>query len=742
MNILQKIGKWLSFFPIQLMFAHLRKNQILLILWLLLFGFVSQVVGVKFGIPFLFLNPEYLNQVNILSFFILGFTIGGFFMAFHLYSYLILGPTFPFIASLSRPFYKFSINNSLLPLIFYGLLIYNIYQVQVYEELNNYFDVFLDIASLTFGIILFIFLAMSYFFTANKGGAKMFKHLKNTKSGVKSIFQKTHTYIKLTISEEQRPEYYLASPIKINHSRNVDHYDKEILDSVFKQNYFNATLFEILAIISFVFLGIFQGYDVFVIPAAGSLMLFFTLFLMFVSFLYSWFHGWTFIIVTLIILSINYLTTKTQIIEVKNYAYGLDYTSKVNYSLNELKRIQFNERMIENDIKKHISILNKWKLKAIKTQGTTKPKLIFVNVSGGGLRAAMWTFNVLQCLDELTKQKFTKSTHLITGASGGMIGAAYYRDVIRAKLKNEPISSDSILLDNVSKDLLNKVAFSLITHDLFIRHKNVSFNGRLYPKDRGFFFEQELNKNTENLMNFTLKDYQLEEKKSIIPLMVFSPTIINDGRRMIIAPQPYGFLNGPYEQNKQIGPENVEFIKLFENNSPLDVGYLTVLRTNATFPYILPMVSMPTQPEIALMDAGIRDNFGIKTTVRYIDAFKDWITENTSGVIIVQIRDIALDFEPETKPKISLIDKMIQPTLNFYGNYLQAQEFNASELIQLTKNNNFPVEVVTFVLRPNTLDRISLNWHLTQKEKNKIKKAFYNAYNQNELNKILNLFSK
>jgi len=741
MKFLRKILDWLSFFPLQLLLAHLRKNQMLLILWVVLIGFVTKSIGNKFGVPYLFLSPEYLHHVNWLSFFILGVSVGGFFMAFHLYSYLILAPGFPFIASLYRPFYKFCVNNSLLPLIFYVLLVYNIYDVQINEELMSPQKALVDILFLSLGIVIFILFSMLYFFTTNKGGEGMFKRMQNTPTGVKSIFQKTHTYIKLTISEEQQPQYYMKSPFKIKHSRNVDHYDKEVLDKVFKQNYFNATLFEIMAIVSFVMIGLFQSLDVFVIPAAGSLLLFFTLIIMFISFLYSWFKGWTFFIVIFIMLFVNYLATKTQWIEAKSFAYGLDYSDKVNYSLKDVKQIQFNEQEIEEDKQKHIAILNQWKKKAQKSQGVDKPKLIFVNVSGGGLRAAMWTFKVLQCLDDETNSNLFKSTHLITGASGGMIGAAYYRDVMRAKKKNVPIENDSILLNNISKDLLNKVSFALITHDLFIRHKKVSFNGRIYAKDRGFFFEQELNRNTHNLMNYKLGDYQLDEKKSYIPLMVFSPTIINDGRRMIIAPQPYGFLNGKFVKDKSIGPENVEFIKLFKNNSPLDVSYNSVLRANATFPYVLPMVSLPTHPEIALMDAGIRDNFGIKTTIRYIDALKDWIKDNTSGVVVIQIRDIVQDFENIKNDRISLIDKLIQPTLNFYSNFLQAQEFGASELLELTSNNGIPLEIVTFALRNTPEDDISLSWHLTKLEKQKIKQAINNQNNQKELKKIINLFS-
>ncbi len=39
---------------------------------------------------------------------------------------------------------------------------------------------------------------------------------------------------------------------------------------------------------------------------------------------------------------------------------------------------------------------------------------------------------------------------------------------------------------------------------------------------------------------------------------------------------------------------------------------LTALRINATFPYVLPNVWLPSKPVIDVMDAGLRDNYGQK----------------------------------------------------------------------------------------------------------------------------------
>ena len=101
----------IKFFPIQLLILQFKKSHVIFAIWLIFFALITQNLGSKYGIPYLFLAPEYLGEVNWLSYFILGFSIGGFFMAYHLYTYIILAPSFPFLVTLARPFYKFSINN-------------------------------------------------------------------------------------------------------------------------------------------------------------------------------------------------------------------------------------------------------------------------------------------------------------------------------------------------------------------------------------------------------------------------------------------------------------------------------------------------------------------------------------------------------------------------------------------------------------------------------------------------------
>lgn len=742
-NFKHVVFSFLRFFPVQLVLLQFKKNHLLLIFWLLLFGLITQNIGTKFGLPYLFLSPEYLGKVNWLSFFILGFSVGGFFMAFHLYSYIILGPSFPFIATLAKPFYKFCINNSFIPTVFYLTILFNIYDIQANEELRGNWEILIDMVSLTLGVVLFITLSVLYFFKTNVDFEKLrFNKRKNLYSSADTLFTKRNFWFETHGHHTYQPSYYFTSLVKLVPAREAKHYDRHILREVFKQNHLNASYFEVAMIVSFLLLGVFQDFGPIQIPSGASAILLFTVFLMVITIFYSWFKGWAISIIVLLAVSLNYLSVTTGFLQPRNYAYGLSYKNKQRYDLENLEALQYDSLSLENDTRHQYAILDSWYKKATVSQNHVKPKLVILNCSGGGLRAAMWTMYVVQQLDVRSKGEFFKNVHMITGASGGMIGVSYYRELYMQSLSNPEINlSDSIYLENISSDLLNSVAFNLASHDIFLRFKKKQIDGKTYLMDRGYAFEQQLNFNTGSVLDKPLDSYVIPEYLALVPQMIYTPTIINDGRRMVIASQPMAFLNGLDFHNKGIGPENVEYIKLFENNQAFRTRFTSVLRMNSTFPYVLPMVSLPTTPEIQVMDAGIRDNYGTKTTVRFIAGIHEWLAEHTSGVVVVEIRDINKDYNMENSSPPSLFDRLLKPALNFYSNFHHAQEYNSEELFEGGYCGDVPIDRVTFILRKDPSELISLSWHLTQREKNDIRRIYRNDYNEAEVVRLLELLN-
>ena len=111
--------------------------------------------------------------------------------------------------------------------------------------------------------------------------------------------------------------------------------------------------------------------------------------------------------------------------------------------------------------------------------------------------------------------------------------------------------------------------------------------------------------------------------------------------------------------------ENIEFTRLFQEHSPGDLSFISALRMSATFPYVFPSANLPTNPEIEILDAGIRDNFGMSNTLRYIYTFKDWLRENTSGVVVIQVRDQQKFNEQKKSGQNSILQSMTQPLSTF-----------------------------------------------------------------------------
>lgn len=162
---------------------------------------------------------------------------------------------------------------------------------------------------------------------------------------------------------------------------------------------------------------------------------------------------------------------------------------------------------------------------------------------------------------------------------------------------------------------------------------------------------------------------------------------------------------------------------------------------NATFPYIMPNVFLPTSPEIQTMDAGLRDNFGIETSMRYLDVFKEWINENVKDVVIVQMRDMKKNIEPKVSLHQSLMSKIFDPINSIYANWSDFQDFHFDEEINSASGWLKPeLHILTFEYTPSESNSAaSMTWHLTTKEKLDVVNAIKNKHNQTELKIIISL---
>lgn len=742
------VKRFIFSFPIQLLMLLLKKNHVLLIYWIILFGFVTGLFGSRFGVPYLFLDPEYIGTVGFKSFFIMGFATGCFIMVFNISSYIVNGFRFPFIATLSRPFMKFTLNNFILPTSFVLVYLYQIFSFQLYSEFQSLTSVIFDALGFLLGLFFIILSTLTYFFRTNKDIIKMFgMEASDTNPDAPFASHIHHETEKdkkrkfgywIWHAKQWRVDTYLSTPFKVKLVRRTEHYDKAMLESVFRQNHLNAAIVEVIVFVMFIVMGLFKQYALFKIPAGASVILIFSMFLMLSSAFRFWLKSWSLSTFIFLLLILNFFS-KYGIFYPENRAYGVNYNNeKARYNLPNLLSLNSPEKA-SADYDSTKKILENWKSKF----RTSKPKLVFINCSGGGLRASMWAFRVMQAADSMTNNVFMNSAELITGASGGMIGAAYYRELyMRQQLGLIQDYRSNEHLFNISKDLLNPIAFSMTVSDLFLNIQKFNEGGSNYTKDRAYAFEKQLNENSGAVFPKRLSDYKHPEEKALIPMMIFTPTIINDGRRLMISSQPVSYLT-QYTPDSMFNfvpsVDGIEFGRFLKEQNGSNVKFTTVLRMSSTFPYILPAVTLPTDPSIQVMDAGMRDNTGLKTTLKFLYVFRDWLQENTSGIIVLDIRDSHRMRPIEEKPRMTILENFVTPLGNIYGNLLTIQDYNQEESFQYAKSwYKGPLHYISVEL-PTKEQEISLSWHLTTREKNSIVNSIFLPQNNEALMQLANL---
>lgn len=730
----QRLERVVYFFPLQLLFLHFKKNLFLLFFWVLLFGYTLNYFAARYGVAYQFLYPEYVGQNSLFAFAMVGFALGGFILAFNLYTYILHGYRFPFIATLNRPFLKFSVNNFIIPFSFVLTYIFASIKFQQTQELLGDERIAMNIFGFMLGMFSFLLISLLYFRFTNKNvlsyeSADQEKRKKTREEMVKTNLHRRAQWGSGFHKNEWRVETYLASWYRVKLARTAHHYDRGLLAKVLAQNHLNASIFELLLIASFILIGSLGENPYFVLPAAASVMLLFTMLLMLISALHSWIRGWTVTVFVLVFVVINFSMPQLGFLNVENHAYGLDYDApKANYDKDYILSLNNNDSMATADFKLTVGILNNWRRKhqaeAIRTG--QKPKLVIINTSGGGSRSALWTFSSLSYADSILGGRLFNHAALISGSSGGMIGAAYLRELKLQEAQDSlAVIHRSTHLTQIGQDLLNPIIFSIATNDFFVRYQKVQDGDREYTKDRAWAFEKRLNENTDYLLDKRLGDYVEPEQKGIIPMMVMAPTIVNDGRRLLISAQPCSYLT----QNKPISTvnyeaigEDVEFLRLFRDQDPYNLKFTSALRMNATFPYVLPIVTLPSEPPVEVMDAGMRDNFGMKTTLQFLYTFRNWINTNTSGVVILQVRDVQRNSERQ-RIQQTLFNRVMAPLGSVYGNFTRMQDYNNDQLIRyLSAWFENDIDIVTFQLAPSKESSVSLSWHLTSTEKQTIRR--------------------
>ena len=735
--------KWFNniiyYFPFRLFVTHFKANILLIMSWFILLSMIFGYALSSYGAKYLFLNPEYLGTTSYFSFQLLGICFGIFFITWNIVSYLLLSYRYSFVASMEWPLAMFTFNNSLIPLIFIGLYLFRIYDFQTNEMFATTEQLVLYFLGMIVGFTIILLISAVYFMATNKN---IFGYLEKNK---KQEFKKGEEFW-LNLSGNglaDRIDYYLTRKFRIRAVRNMTHYSEELLIKVFRQHHLNAFLLIILNLAILINLGFVIDKPIFELPAAGSIFLFFSVMISVFALIYYWAEEWGNFVFIVLIIFINSISG-LDVFHYDSEAFGLDYSKKSIYHLDSLNNLASQENC-EIDKNTTIQILNKWKEKNQKGKSKYhKPKMLIVLSSGGGSRSSAFTMKVIQTADSLTNGKLMNHTMLMSGASGGMIGLAYFRELyLRYRIGIcQDLYSEKYQY-NVSKDLLNKIWGAVVTNDIYYPIQKRKIGDYTYTLDRGMMMEKALNENTDYVLDKTLSSYAPFEKNSIIPISILASASVTDSRKILISSQNISYLMKASSPNKKIDFEidAIDFRRFFKNSNADNLRYSTALRMNASYPFVLPSVSLPSVPKIDVIDAGIIDNFGMDISLRFINVFKNWINKNTSGVVIVQIRDTPKHNEIVDFEYRKIFSKFFSSFSSISENITERQDYEHDYIIDATtdilKNK---LEIVRFEYNPNKEEKkASLSFHLTNKELHNIQKTALNVENFKSYERLIEI---
>ncbi|RLD54955.1 MAG: hypothetical protein DRJ01_17350, partial [Bacteroidetes bacterium] len=334
--------KILFFFPLQLLKAYFKYHQTYLLIWLLPFFIILNNFGVTFGIPSLFLTPQYDGNIGLLSFLFMGLATGSFIMAFHISSYVVMSHRFPFIVTTRQPFLIYSQNNSTIPFIYILLYIYQSINFQLYNEYITFGRSLINILFFIIGIIIFILFSFGFFYII----VRIFPLLH---SKIRQLIEKSFLkrYLKKQTRKKEHKinniyagaygpeniELYIKGFFNIGRAKKFNHYDKKILSKVLYGQHLNA-FYYIVLIISFIIIrGQFKDATSLILPAGASLLLIFTVITLGFSLLYIIFKKWTLIVLLIILFTTsNFLNLNNKIY---NSAYGLNYNKQANIDISK-----------------------------------------------------------------------------------------------------------------------------------------------------------------------------------------------------------------------------------------------------------------------------------------------------------------------------------------------------------------------------------------------------------------------
>lgn len=380
--------------------------------------------------------------------------------------------------------------------------------------------------------------------------------------------------------------------------------------------------------------------------------------------------------------------------------------------------------------------------------GPGNGRLVLVAVSGGGIRAAAWATSVLTALDA-GLDGFAPKVHMITGASGGMLGAtSYVSDLQNRGVVRLSHARRQELLDMIMKDSLDAAARYLALRDVPL----LAFPF-VKSRDRGRALENAWLKNNDPLLDKMVGSLKDSENAGFIPSLVYSPTLVEDGRRLIISNKDLSYVlrnDGSLitRNGAAHGDLSISGIQYYRIHSLEKLRLSSASRMNATFSYISPELRLHTDPERHVVDAGYYDDFGVNIAAVWLHHFTAQSLKEVAprGILLVQIRDTQT--EAKRLPASENQDTVMQPReilpwlttpiAAVLSARVSGMSFRNDEAIEMLMRNLNSINGANYfsTVSFEFSESAQLSWHLTEAEKEKLKDSIYLGENLKRLKRL------
>jgi hypothetical protein len=397
-----------------------------------------------------------------------------------------------------------------------------------------------------------------------------------------------------------------------------------------------------------------------------------------------------------------------------------------------------------------------------------RKKLVIVSASGGAYRATFWTAKVLDTLVERLPG-FDRAVRLMTGASGGMVGLAYF---VASREPPEPCAGakpspgiarieaqrtakieerlvrdleqrgKQIWLANSHTDSLTPVVQRMIGNDVpkaflpFINHDN-----------RGQALEDEW-----STLDVTFCELESGERSGRRPSLIVSPYLVDWARPMFISNLN---LEGILNLGGKVDPSFAEEFFWHFPSARREFKLATAVRMSATFPLISPAIRLPLHDRPRVVDAGYFDNYGIVAAATFLrhDLVRNFVRDNDLDVVLVRImafQDKQIDTRANTDDNTTWLGqvgdwlaRLLEPWSSPLEGALAARETNgrfANALLLEDLKRSYQGRFHDFEFTYQASDG-SFSWHIQAEELKKMASGMSAPRNQEKLRQLEDLWA-